>query len=96
MENLQEEFGKTLFSQEDIEYVNKEMEENIFNLFGRNVSLDNNDRILQIEKEIEEFKSKKVEKLFSEYENLLHQRNELQNCLAYYLGMRKGMELKKL
>ena len=89
-------FDKMLFSQQDIDYVKELVDKYIIDLYVQNISLKNNDKILKIEKEISKLHSSEIEKLLHNYEEALTESIEQQNCLAFYLGLKKGLELKKL
>ena len=96
MKELESYFGKTLFCEDDIDYVRKQVNENAVVLYGQDCSLNNTDKIYELEKKIEALNSTEVSDLFNEYENLLQESIEQQNCLAYYLGLRKGLEMRKI
>ena len=96
MKELESNFGKTLFCEEDIEYVRQQVYANAEVLYGKDCSLNNTEKIYKLEKKIEALNSTEVSNLFSEYENLLQESVEQQNCLAYYLGLRKGIEFSKI
>ena len=50
----------------------------------------------QIENKIDTLYNLEIKKLLYNYRDALTETIEQQNCLAYYLGIKKGIELKKL
>ena len=93
---LERNFAKTLFCEEDIKYVSNQIYENNAILYGKDCSLENKDKIVKVKEKIKNLHSTDVNRLFKEYEDLLINSMEQENCLAYYLGLRKGIEFSKI
>lgn len=95
-DKISKQFDNTLFSQQDIDYVKEQVDEHIMILYNQNTSIKNNSKILEIENKIDTLYNLEIKKLLYNYRDALTETIEQQNCLAYYLGIKKGIELKKL
>lgn len=95
MKELEKRLGKKLFCQEDIDYIFKQVNKNINLLFVQDFFLENKEKIYEIEKSVEDLKSSELNYLFREYEKLTEESIVYQNCLAYYIGLKKGLNMNK-
>ena len=94
-EKINKEFKSTLFSQLDIDYVKEQVDEYLPLLYTQKCSLDNTREIDKIEDFINNMYNSEMRKLFMKYQDLIDESVAQQNCLAYYLGMKKALDLKK-
>lgn len=93
-QEINKKFETSLFSQLDIDYVKEQIDEHLPLLYMQKCSLDNTTQIEKIEKQINSVYNTEIKKLFRKYQNLLNESIAQQNCLAYYLGIKRGLDLK--
>lgn len=93
--DINEQFEDTLFSEQDIEYVEEKVNENLPILYGANCSLNSED-IEDIKDKINILYNAAEKKLFRKYENAIKKDIAQQNCLAYYLGIKQGIEIGEI
>ena len=82
-----------IFNEQDIDFVRELVDKNLPILFGQEISLDNDEKIFEIKKIINNLQNPETKKLFDTFEDLLRKSISYQNCLAYYIGLKKGVEL---
>ena len=95
-ENLNEDISYKLFNQLDIDYVGEQVDINLPLLYGQDCSIQNDDELSKIKETVNTMYNSEIRKLFKKYEGLLMKDIQQQNCLAYYVGLKNGLELKKL
>lgn len=94
MENL---FDDELFNDQDIGFVREKVEDNMAVLLGNEKCMQDDDQLEEDRfKLISMLNSEGSEKMFQRYENSLMVSIEHQNCLAYYIGLQKGIEIGKI
>lgn len=94
-EEIDKKFESTLFSQLDIDYVREQVDEHIPLLYMQKCSVDNSLEINKIEHFINSMYNSEMKKLFRKYQELIDESVAQQNCLAYYLGIKRGLDLKR-
>ena len=93
LEDIEEE----LFNQQDIDFVTEKVEVNLPILFGQDETLEEDEEFETVKLMLKSMcNSENLEKLLKKYESLLTNSIERQNCLAYYIGLKKGLELNNL
>lgn len=66
-------------------------------LFGNTKCMQDDDKLQEDRYElVSMLNSEGAEKMFQKYENSFRTSMEHQNCLAYYIGLQKGIEIGKI
>ena len=81
-----------LFNQDNIDKANNKINEYLPILYAQTECLDNGDKIMEVYKQIAEFKNKKITQLFMEYSNLKYKEKTFEIWLAYYIGRQDVIE----
>ena len=82
------------FFEKNIDFVAEEMRNNLPILFAHELSLDNTEQILKVYDYINSLNNRKILDTFIKYSDLKYEDTLYQNCLAYYLGFKKGIKYK--
>lgn len=93
-EKINNNFENTLFSQLDIDYVEQLVDDYLPLLYAHNCSAYNSNQTDKIKNIVETTYNKEIRKIFHRYDDLVSESRAQQNCLAYYLGIKKGLDMK--
>lgn len=93
---INERIKDNLFDYEEIYYVRREISEYLTSLYTTEYSLKIQDDIFEFEDYVEKLLNKELKKRFKKYERAKDEDSDLQNCLAYYIGVKKGIEFNKI
>lgn len=83
-----------LFTEEDLEYVSNLFQKNI-DLLMKNKKYKNNNCELSKIAEIVDTLPSDAKKLFEDYDRLYCSNLNYNMCLAYYIGMQKGLKINE-
>ena len=93
---LKKYLGCELFNEYDIDYIEKLTFQNVALLSSIDSYEKADDRLEEIREKIEELHSLKIITLFDEFEELVRKNISIENCLAYYIGLAKGINIGKI
>lgn len=89
-------FSNDLFSQVDIDLVSEKIEKNLPALYADKSYSKIDDKLLDLNIKLSSSFDKNQKKLFREYLDIYAEANFYQNCLAYYLGIKAGLDISEL
>ncbi len=85
-----------MFSQADLDILRKKMDRNYVVLLGNSAYLDIDIKLTKLIDKLNILLNESELKLFNEYLDINEEAINYQNCLAYYLGIKAGLEMNKI
>ncbi len=85
-----------MFSQADLDIISEKMEKNYMILLGNSEYLDIDIKLTKLNDKLNILLNEPELKFFNEYLDTNLEAVNYQNCLAYYLGVKAGLEMGKL
>ena len=93
---LKKYLGYELFNEYDIDYIEKLTFQNIGLLSSLDSYENADNRIEEIREKIDKLYSSDITMLFDEFEELVRKNISIENCLAYYMGLAKGINMGRI
>lgn len=89
-------FDNELFDDVDIDIVSEKMEKNLPVLLANKHYMDIDDELLDLSMKLNSLLGENEQELFNKYIEINSEAISYQNCLAYYLGLKAGLNMRRL